>query len=51
MRQLKIVKQVTNRETISLDKYLYDIYFSTLELISDLNVLQDMGMRIHSALN
>jgi RNA polymerase primary sigma factor len=25
MRQLKIVKQVTNRETISLDKYLYDI--------------------------
>ena len=25
MRQLKIVKQVTNRETLSLDKYLYDI--------------------------
>jgi len=25
MRQLKIVKQVTNRETISLDKYLQDI--------------------------
>ncbi|MBL4668760.1 MAG: sigma-70 family RNA polymerase sigma factor [Flavobacteriales bacterium] len=25
MRQLKIVKQVTNRETISLDKYLHDI--------------------------
>lgn len=25
MRQLKITKQVTNRETISLDKYLYDI--------------------------
>jgi len=25
MRQLKITKQVTNRETISLDKYLQDI--------------------------
>ena len=25
MRQLKIIKQVTNRETISLDKYLQDI--------------------------
>lgn len=25
MRQLKITKQVTNRETISLDKYLHDI--------------------------
>lgn len=25
MRQLKIVKQVTNRETVSLDKYLQDI--------------------------
>ena len=25
MRQLKISKQVTNRETISLDKYLHDI--------------------------
>ena len=25
MRQLKIVKQVTNRETVSLDKYLHDI--------------------------
>ena len=25
MRQLKIIKQVTNRETISLDKYLHDI--------------------------
>ncbi len=25
MRQLKIEKQITNRETLSLDKYLYDI--------------------------
>lgn len=25
MRQLKITKQVTNRDTLSLDKYLYDI--------------------------
>ncbi|HOV11210.1 MAG TPA: RNA polymerase sigma factor RpoD/SigA [Bacteroidales bacterium] len=32
MRQLKIVKQVTNRETASLDKYLQEI--SKVELIS-----------------
>jgi len=32
MRQLKITKQVTNRETISLDKYLQEI--SRLEMIS-----------------
>jgi len=32
MRQLKITKQVTNRETISLDKYLQDI--SKLNLIT-----------------
>src|SRR5690554_5815045 len=25
MRQLKIIKQVTNRETVSLDKYLHEI--------------------------
>jgi len=25
MRQLKIAKQVTNRETLSLDKYLHEI--------------------------
>ena len=25
MRQLKIIKQVTNRETASLDKYLHEI--------------------------
>ncbi|MDX9771454.1 MAG: sigma-70 factor domain-containing protein, partial [Tenuifilaceae bacterium] len=25
MRQLKIIKQVTNRETVSLDKYLPEI--------------------------
>ena len=32
MRQLKIIKQVTNRESKSLDKYLQDI--SKIELIS-----------------
>ena len=32
MRQLKISKQVTNRETASLDKYLQDI--SKIEMIS-----------------
>src|SRR3989344_3524577 len=32
MRQLKIVKQVTNRETASLDKYLQEI--GRVELIS-----------------
>jgi RNA polymerase primary sigma factor len=32
MRQLKIIKQVTNRETPSLDKYLHEI--AKVELIS-----------------
>ena len=32
MRQLKIVKQVTNRETASLDKYLQEI--GRVELIT-----------------
>jgi RNA polymerase primary sigma factor len=32
MRQLKISKQVTNRETASLEKYLHDI--SKVELIT-----------------
>ncbi len=32
MRQLKIIKQVTNRESKSLDKYLQDI--SKIELIN-----------------
>ena len=32
MRQLKIIKQVTNRESKSLDKYLQDI--SKIELIT-----------------
>ena len=32
MRQLKIIKQVTNRETPSLDKYLHEI--GKVELIS-----------------
>jgi RNA polymerase primary sigma factor len=33
MRQLKIVKQVTNRETPSLDKYLHEI--GKVELTSE----------------
>ena len=32
MRQLNITKQVTNRETVSLDKYLHDI--GKVELIT-----------------
>ena len=32
MRQLKIAKQVTNRETLSLDKYLHEI--GKVELIT-----------------
>jgi RNA polymerase primary sigma factor len=32
MRQLKITKQVTNRETLSLDKYLHEI--GKVELLS-----------------
>ena len=32
MRQLKIIKQVTNRESKSLDKYLQDI--SKIDLIT-----------------
>ena len=32
MRQLKIIKQVTNRESKSLDKYLQDI--SKIDLIN-----------------
>jgi len=32
MRQLKITKQVTNREALSVEKYLQEI--STLELIN-----------------
>lgn len=32
MRQLKIIKQVTNRETVSLDKYLHEI--GKVELLS-----------------
>ena len=32
MRQLKITKQVTNRDTLSLDKYLHEI--GKVELLS-----------------
>ena len=35
MRQLKIAKQVTNRESKSLDKYLQDI--SKIDLITETN--------------
>jgi RNA polymerase primary sigma factor len=44
MRQLKIVKQITNRENQSLDKYLQEI--ARLELITaDMEV--DLAKRIH----
>ena len=35
MRQLKITKQVTNRETASLDKYLQEI--GKVDLIKEIN--------------
>ena len=35
MRQLKITKQVTNRETASLDKYLQEI--GKVDLIENMN--------------
>ena len=35
MRQLKITKQVTNRETASLDKYLQEIGKGDIIFISD----------------
>lgn len=45
MRQLKITKQLTNRETASLDKYLLDI--SKLELITAEEEVE-LAIRIHS---
>jgi RNA polymerase primary sigma factor len=51
MRQLKITKQVTNRDTLSLDKYLHDI--GKVELLSAENEVE-LAKRIrkgdHSAL-
>ena len=43
MRQLKIIKQVTNRESKSLDKYLQDI--SKIDLITA-NEEVDLAQRI-----
>ena len=40
MRQLKITKQVTNRETASLDKYLQEIGKVDLESISYLKMVK-----------
>ena len=45
MRQLKIIKQVTNRETPSLDKYLHDI--GKLDLIT-VEEEVDLARRIHN---
>ena len=44
MRQLKIIKQVTNRENSSLDKYLYEI--GKIELIT-VEEEVDLARRIH----
>ncbi len=44
MRQLKIIKQVTNRETPSLDKYLYEI--GKIELITAEEEV-DLTRKIH----
>ena len=44
MRQLKIIKQTTNRETLSLDKYLQDI--GKIELITAEEEV-DLARRIH----
>ena len=44
MRQLKIIQQVTSRETLSLDKYLHEI--SKIELITAEEEV-DLARRIH----
>jgi RNA polymerase primary sigma factor len=44
MRQLKIIKQVTNRENLSLDKYLHEI--GKMELITAEEEV-DLARRIH----
>ena len=45
MRQLKIIKQVTNREDLSIDKYLDEI--SKIKLITA-NEEADLAKRIHN---
>ncbi len=45
MRQLKIIKQITNRETPSLDKYLHDI--GKIDLITAEEEV-DLARRIHN---
>jgi len=45
MRQLKIIKQVTNRENLSLDKYLHEI--GKIELITAEEEV-DLARRIHN---
>jgi len=45
MRQLKIIKQITNRENTSLDKYLHDI--SKVEMITAEEEV-DLAQRIHN---
>ena len=44
MRQLKIIKQVTNRRILSLDKYLHEI--GKIELLTDEQEV-DLARRIH----
>ena len=46
MRQLKITKQVTNRETASLDKYLQEI--GRVDLITAEELLKNSNMVIYS---
>ena len=44
MRQLKIIKQITNREDLSMDKYLYEI--ARIKLISTEEEVS-LALRIH----
>jgi RNA polymerase primary sigma factor len=47
MRQLKITKQVTNRETASLDKYLQEI--GKVDLTADEEV--ELAQKIKAGIN
>ena len=45
MRQLKITKQVTNRETASLDKYLQEIGRVKLNQLDEMNEIRQNNMK------